>query len=133
MQALRMRDATGMAAAVRARIAAIDRDVTGYPLAEALEIAGFLSRRDADRAQARDFLLAYLERPRDTVRAGALRGLGELGDLTALAAVETYASGVHPEAVRRAARDAAERLRSGSPSDAAIRDLRREVLDLKET
>lgn len=100
--------------------------------ARALEILGFLARDEESREEIRDFLVAALESPVERVRAGALRGLGELGDPGALAAVDIFTEDGHAEAVREAAREASERLRAGKPAESRVGELRRELLDMKQ-
>lgn len=132
MEAARSRDAGSLTGEVLRLLkegrARFPRDVYG----RGLEVLGFLARDEAQRDAAREFLYESLEAPVDRIVIGALRGLGDLGDASALAIVEAFAGEGHPNAVRKAARQAAQKLRSEKPAEPRLRDLRQEVLDLKE-
>lgn len=132
MEAARRRDAGALTGEL---LSVLQGDALRFPkgvYARALEILGFLARDEAQRETVRDFLVAALDSPVERVRAGALRGLGALGDPAALAAVERFSGEEREETIRKAALEAAEALRSERPAEPRLRELRREVLDLKK-
>ncbi len=106
---------------------------TAHGLSEGLETLATISRDKRGKTPVRSFLLGYLNHPREAVRVGAARALGELGDPAAIASLETLAiEDGPPDRLSRAATEALQRLQQQTPlAPEEVTALRQEVTDLK--
>ncbi len=100
-------------------------------VASALEALGSLGRQAEDRVPVRSRLLEMTSDPRRSVRQGALRGLGHLGDPAALPALGAIASAGRDSDEAKQARSAMEAIRKNQPDSENLSRLRQEISDLQ--
>jgi len=77
----------------------------------ALDTLAHISRNEEDKTEVRDFLIGYVNHPRQSIQAGALRALGTLEDPKAIPVVETFADDDPDDIVERSANTALRELR----------------------
>ena len=102
-------------------------------LSSGFDALAVISRTRRDKAETREFLLSYLNHPREAIRIGAARALGELGDRAAIASLETLAIDDGPTSrISRVAREALEKLQQELPLvPREVSALRQQVTELK--
>ncbi len=105
---------------------------TSRGLGHGLETLGTLCRHEDDKDDVRSFLAGYVNDKRLYVQTGAIRALGELRDTKAKRIVEAFVGEDKSDRIQRAAREALEKLRDTEPVPVQLRELREEVLELKE-
>jgi aminopeptidase N len=98
-----------------------------WDFARALETLARISCNDEDKTKVREFLVDYVNHPKEAIQAGAIRALGALGDTKAIPVLETFSSDEPKSRIERAA-------------ERALKDLRdrkelvpREIIQLRET
>lgn len=106
---------------------------TSRGFASGLSTLGAISRPLEKKADVRRFLLAYVNHPKSTVQAGAIRALGELGDPRATAAIESFTSSPKSR-VASAAKSAVAELRKEKPmAPDEVISLRKDLADVKKS
>lgn len=106
--------------------------LTSYALGRGLETLAYITRHEEDRNKVREFIAGYVNDKRVHVQAGAIRALGELKDPKGLRIVETFVGEDDDDPIRRAARQARDKLGEAQSVPVQLRELRQEVLKLKE-
>ncbi|MBT3605568.1 MAG: M1 family metallopeptidase [Candidatus Latescibacteria bacterium] len=96
-----------------------------------LDALAYLARNEDNRKKLRLFLAGYLEDDRKTIRRWAVTALGTLRDPAAIPLVSTFV-GAGEDAVEKAAEGALKSLRENNKGSVEMKDLRNEVLKLKE-
>ena len=132
--AMRSSPDPGFALPLREHLAANEARFPTNDFGRALETLGELAKTQepAIRETTRQFLLAYLEHPKEGIRRAALAALGGLGDTRSLAALRTFAEAGDPDRPEaKAATEAIKKLSGEKPQAAEVGDLRREVLELQ--
>lgn len=99
---------------------------------QALGTLAHLARNEEDRTAVRTFLVSHTNHRRRGVASAAIRALGTLGDPRALATVETFATAAKDSPERRAAEEAAGRLRAARRPVDEHRALRDEVAGFRK-
>lgn len=100
--------------------------------AQALGTLAHLARHEDDKTPVREFLVSQTGSRKRSVGTAAIRALGTLGDPRALAAVETFTTAAKDSPERRAAEDAAGKLRAARKPVDEFRALRDEVLGFQK-
>ena len=106
---------------------------TSRGFAGGLETLARIARDEDDKTEVREFLLGYVNHPRQTVQLGAISALGTLGDPKAIPVVETFCGDEPYDRIERCAKNAIEALRRKKelvPGE--IVELRKVVDDLKK-
>ena len=107
-----------------------EQDFTPHGFAAGLETLAWLSRRQDNKDEVREFLTRQTSQARKTIQQAALNALGTLGDLKAMPVLQTFTTAKEsPE--RSAAERAMEAIRAAGRPAAEPGTLRREVLDLQ--
>jgi aminopeptidase N len=102
-------------------------------LAEGMFALARVSQRGRAQREAYDFLTGYLNHPRQSLRTGAIRALGELHDARARAILEPLKAG-SPERFTSAVDAALAELDKAAPlAPAEVTELRREIRQLRES
>ena len=105
-------------------------DFTPHGFSAGLETLAWLSRRQDNKDEVREFLTRQTSQARKTIQQAALNALGTLGDLKAMPVLQTFTTAKEsPE--RSAAERAMEAIRAAGRPAAEPGTLRREVLDLQ--
>ncbi len=117
-----------LAAWIRTRAETLDPDVLG----EALKAAGHLGRHLEDRTAVGDVLLRHLNSPRSATRWSAISGLGSLGDLRAVPALEAMARAQQDDPFRQPAEQALKALREQRTPGAELSSVREELERVRE-
>ena len=104
-----------------------EQEFRSRDLARALETLARISRNEQDKTKMREFLIGYVNHPKEAIQAGAIRALGALGDTKAIPVLETFSSDESDDRIERAA-------------ERALKDLRdrkelvpNEIIQLRET
>ncbi len=104
-----------------------EQEFRSWDFARALETLAQISRNEENKMKVRQFLVDYVNHPKEAVQAGAIRALGALGDTKAIPILETFSSDEPDNRVERAA-------------ERALKDLRdrkelvpQEIIQLRET
>jgi HEAT repeat protein len=106
---------------------------TSRGFAGGLETLARIARNEDDRTEVREFLLGYVNHPKQTVQLGAISALGTLGDPKAIPVVETFCGDEPYDRIERGAKSALETLqRKKELVPGEIVELRRVVDDLKK-
>jgi aminopeptidase N len=107
-------------------------DLTSRDFAWTLKTLAFLARHQKNRDQVRMFLLKRVDHPKQRIAVAAIEALGTLGDPKAVAVIESFNVGSDQSRMKRAAASALEAIRSSKKPSAELKDLRKEVMDLKK-
>jgi aminopeptidase N len=86
-----------------------------------------LASKEDNKTEVRKFLLGYVNHPRRTIQAGAIRALGTLGDPKAAAVIETFTGDDGRDYIQRTAKRALEELSKEKEL------VPKEILELRET
>ncbi|MBN2133117.1 MAG: M1 family metallopeptidase, partial [Sedimentisphaerales bacterium] len=106
---------------------------TSRGFAGGLETLARIARDEDDKTRVREFLLGYVNHPKQTVQRGAISALGTLGDPKAIPVVETFCGNEPYDRTERCAKSALETLqRKKELVPGEIVELRRMVDDLKK-
>ncbi len=108
-------------------------DWSAWDLAGGLRTLASISRHEDDKDKVREFIAGYVNDKRLHVQTGAIRALGELKDPKALPVVETFLGEDEDDPIQRTARTSRDQLRDAKPAPMQLRELRKEVLELKES
>jgi len=106
---------------------------TSRGFAGGLETLARIARDEDDKTEVREFLLGYVNHPKQTVQLGAISALGALGDPQAIPVIETFCGDEPYDRIERRAKSALEALRQKEdlvPGE--IVELRKIVDDLKK-
>jgi len=98
-----------------------------------LNTLAHVARNEKDKTAVREYLASYVNHPSRTIRAGAIRALGTLGDPKAIPIIRTFVGSEPSDDVERAANDALTALQEQKklvPQE--IIELRAIVDDLKK-
>jgi aminopeptidase N len=104
-----------------------ERQFTSSGFARGLDTLAHITRNEDSKAKVRKFLAGYVNHPKNSVQAGAIRALGTLGDPKAIPVVETFSGDDSYDRVQRSAREALRALREKKPIVPA------EIVRLRET
>ncbi|MHC4745203.1 MAG: HEAT repeat domain-containing protein, partial [Planctomycetota bacterium] len=99
-----------------------------------LSTLAHLTSKEEDKTKVREFLLEYVNHPRRTIQAAAIRALGTLGDPKAIPVIETFAGDDGRDYIQRTAKRALEELTKKKelvPEE--ILELRKTVDELKKS
>ncbi|MHC4496642.1 MAG: M1 family aminopeptidase, partial [Planctomycetota bacterium] len=96
---------------LRRTLAERQQQFTSGGFARGLDTLAHITRNEDDRTKVRKFLAGYVNHPKNSIQAGAIRALGTLGDSKAIPIVETFSSDDSYDRVQRSARDALRALR----------------------
>jgi aminopeptidase N len=107
-------------------------DFTSRGLASALQTIGTLGSDLQEKNAAYQVLVEHISDLRNSVRLGAIRALGTLGDERAIAVLTNFAEASNDLPETAAARRALEQIRANRPNGSELQSLRTEVLDLKK-
>jgi aminopeptidase N len=110
-----------------------EQELTSAAVATGMTSLAKISPRGRRQQAAFDFLVGYLNHPRQVLRGAAISALGELKDPAARARLEPIAADERDKHLARLAQGALERLDDQTrlvPEE--VRDLRREVRELRE-
>lgn len=101
-------------------------------LSAGLGALAYLARNDTNRDEVREFLIGYVNDPRQRIADAAINALGTLGDPKAAPVLEKFAAGKDaPE--RAAAERALAAVRAARKPVDDFKNLRTEVMDLQKT
>ena len=133
IQAMRTANDPSWLDPLRQNLQTREADYTSRGFASALDTVAYLARDHEDRREAAcDFLLGYVNHPRQTIRVGAINALGTLEDTRAVPVLSKFASALPDIPERSAATNALHRIDSGRRSVDGLADLRQQVLDLQK-
>ena len=98
----------------------------------ALDTLAFLARHEDDKDDVREFLLSHFNSLKERVQLAAINALGDLGDPKAVAPLRTFLSEPDDSDRYRAADRAIKAIEEGKAADAAVGNLRNEVMELQK-
>jgi aminopeptidase N len=105
---------------------------TTHGFGNALRALAWLARNEENREPVRTFLDTNLTHPKEAIRLATIEALGLLGDPRALAKIEPLTRTTKDSPVRQAALSAVSTLRAGRRPTDDLRELRDEVLKLRQ-
>ena len=110
-----------------------EADLTSATMVRGFDALASIARLQDNKDETRQFLVSYVNHPRETIRRGALTALGTLRDMKAVTLLESFASAGKESSDQAFAERALTALRdTAKPADPNLPDLRREVLDLQK-
>ena len=112
----------------------IEQDVA-FPsktLPGALDAVAYLGKDLEDRQQVRDFLIGYLNHPREKVQIAAINALGTLGDPATMDAVRAFHRGPKGDRKKKAAAEALKKIRKKQDTPESLEALRGQLDKLRE-
>lgn len=127
IDAIRMRDDPSFIAPLHRVLRDREKEFPSRSFAGALDTLAHLARNEEDKREVREFLVGYVNDPRERIQAGAIAALGTLGDPKAIPILETFSGDDPDDRVQRAAKDALKEIRERKPSVPA------EIIHLRET
>ncbi|MBN2316386.1 MAG: HEAT repeat domain-containing protein [Sedimentisphaerales bacterium] len=104
-----------------------EQEFRSWDFASGLETLARISRSEQDKTKVREFLIGYVNHPKETVQAGAIRALGVLGDERAIPVLETFSGDEPDDRIERAAERALKDLRDRKEL------IPNEIIQLRET
>jgi aminopeptidase N len=130
--ALRTQDDPRAIAPLASFLATQDPQLTAGGIADGLAALAFLARNETNRAPTREFLLGHLRQPREQIRIGAIRALGDLGDPAAIPALQGFANASSNAPERAPAETAIKAIREKRPPPAELGQLRDDLIELQK-
>lgn len=130
--AMRVRDDPAFLAPLREALEKREASFTSHGFGEALDALAFLARNERPRDAVREFLAGYLNHNREAIQLAAIRALGSLEDPKSIALLQTFASAAKETPQQTAAGKALAALRAVNKPADNLKDLRQEVLDIKQ-
>lgn len=111
IEAIRMLDDSFFVEPLMKILSEDERQFPSRDFSRALDTLAHISRNEDDKTEVRNFLIGYVNHPRQTIQAGAIRALGTLEDPKAIPIVETFADDEPDNDVERSANTALRELR----------------------
>jgi len=88
-----------------------EMDFRSWSFARGLSTLAHISRNEDDKTKVCNFLVGYVNHPKDSIQAGAIGALGILGDPKAIPIVETFSNDEPDDNIERSAERALKQLR----------------------
>ncbi len=129
---MRTQDDAAYAEPIRKALEERRADFTTGGVSSALDAIAFLSRNDERKDFVRGFLIAFLNDKNVSIRNGAIRALGTLGDARAIAVLQTFANASREIPEQAPAEAAIQSIRSNRKQGDNLKDLRDTVSDLQK-
>ncbi|MBI5774253.1 MAG: M1 family metallopeptidase [Verrucomicrobia bacterium] len=130
--AIRDQDSASWAETLRGTITKRGEDFSSFALGNALDALASLNRAEQKKDSARAFLAGFVNSKKQRVKTGALRALGTLGDDGAIPLLETFAQSAKNSPEQKEAEAALAKLRGAQKPGDNLKDLRKELSDVKE-
>jgi len=108
-------------------------DFRSQDFASALDALAYIDRNEKPRDDARNFIVRYVNDKCERIQIGAIRALGVLGDQEANPILETFASSSKGSLQKIEADTSLSLIRWNNKQSDNVREVRKEVLDLKKT
>ena len=132
IQAMRAQDDPAYIKPVMKVLAERESAFTSYGFGRGLGTLAHLARNKDRKDRVRDFLVGRISHKKDRVQRSAISALGTLGDPRAIAAVSAFSGGDEGDPLQRAANKTLKSLRAAKEVSVELKDLRNEVMELKE-
>ena len=97
-----------------------------------LDVVAFLARNEDNRSVVREWLVRHVNNPRPGTRTAAIKALGTLGDPLAIRVLETFASLDEGAPDQKAASEAIKKLQTAKETAPELKDVRKELTELKQ-
>ncbi len=97
-----------------------------------LETLGTLARNELNKDDAREYLLSYLNAPKESIRIAAINALGNLEEPRAISVLETFSTASTFRAEKDPAQKALEKIRAARRTSDELKGLRDEVMSLQD-
>ena len=111
MQAVRMLDDPFFIDILKRTLAEREKQFASWDFARGLDTLAHISRNEDDKTKVRNFLTGYVNHPKKTIQAGAIRALGTLGDTKAIPVLEAFSGDDSGDRIQRSAKGALRALR----------------------
>ena len=109
-----------------------DADFPSKTLPGALDAVAYLGKDLDDRREVREFLISYLNHPREPVQLAAIGALGTLADPATMDAVRAFHRGPKGDRKKKAAAEALKKIRAKQKTSESLGALRDQVDALRE-
>ncbi len=130
--AMRAQDDPAFVAPLLEELTQREADFTRHGFAAGLGALAHLARNEANKDAVRAFLLRQVNSRKRVVQRAAIAALGELGDVKAVAALETFTHAAKDSPERQVAEKAVAAIRAAKKPADDLGDLRGEVLELQK-
>jgi aminopeptidase N len=130
--AMRSQDDTTYITPIREALAKRHADLPSYVFAGGLDALAYLARNQESKDAVREFIIGYVNHPKDAIQLGAINSLGTLDDPKAIAVLEKFTAAAKDTPERQAAEKAITALNTAKKPADNLRDLRNEVLELQK-
>ena len=108
--AIRMLDEPSFISPLMKTLSEDEQKFSSWGFSRALDSLAYISRKEDDKTEVRNFLIGYVNHPRQRIQVGAIRALGTLEDPKAIPIVETFAVDEPDNEVERSANSALKEL-----------------------
>ena len=134
VQAIRTSDDPDFIAPLMSILKKREKEFTRRNFGTAVNTLAYISRNEEDRSDVREFLSQVVNHKNDRIQSSAIAALGTLKDPRGIPVVNSFAGGGDRKTrIQRVANAALEKLRESEKVSVQLRNLRREVITLKET
>ncbi|MBI3880673.1 MAG: HEAT repeat domain-containing protein, partial [Verrucomicrobia bacterium] len=130
--AIREQDQSTSLDLLRETVQSRGKEFSSSSLAGALDAFASVARPLTDKSPSREFLKGYLADKKERVRTGAIRALGTLSDEAAIPLLEPFAAGAKDSPEQKEAEAVLAKLRGAQKPGDNLKDLRKELLDVKD-
>lgn len=132
LNAVRNLDSPELIPLVRRYVTENGESIDAAALSDGLSVLGYLARnriagKQNDSENIRLLLQEFLDHGKSGVVTAAMRGLGSLGNTSAVPVLESFSNGNADEAVAKAARSAIDSIRKANPEQPQLDQLRNQV------
>ncbi|HVY72359.1 MAG TPA: HEAT repeat domain-containing protein, partial [Verrucomicrobiae bacterium] len=117
---------------LREALARREKELTASSFNNGLDTLAYLARNETSKDATREFLLRYVDHPRESTARAAIAALGTLGDPKALPVIEKFAASDKDNPLHTAAVNARTALRAARKPVDDFKNLRDEVLELQK-
>ena len=111
IEAIRMLDEPFFIVSLQRSLSEREPEFRSWGFTRGLDTLAYISRNEQDKTTVRNFLAGYVNHPKTTFQAGAIRALGTLGDPKAIPIVDTFSGDDPSDRVQRSAKNALKALR----------------------
>ncbi len=132
IEAMRSQDDPVYLAALLEHLGQRATNLQTHVLSRGIDAVAYLARNEEKKDIVREFVLRFVNDPRESVKLASLTALGTLGDPKALPVLKTFARAAKESRERKRAEEAISTLRSTRKPVDDFKNLREEVLTLQK-
>jgi len=111
IEAIRMLDESFFIASLQRTLSERESEFRSWDFTRGLDTLAHIARNEDDKTKVRNFLVDYVNHPKNRIQTGAIRALGTLGDPKSIPIVDTFSGDDPSNRVQRSAKNALKALR----------------------